>query len=400
MSRPSRSVTASSGFTLVELLVAALITLTIAAAVMTLAGQAQRIFQAQPEESDLQQRIRIGVDALHHDIVMAGAGTYAGPALGSLADAVAAVMPYRAFGNVTDPASGTFYRANVVSLLYVPATPAQTTLAASLPPGAVDVQLANAPNCPAPSATRVCGLEAGSRVVVFDESSHWDVYNVDQIGAGIVTLDHRGPPSPTRYDIGAAIAESRPATYSLKSDPSTGLSQLTRFDGWANEQAVVDDVVALRFDYFGDSEPPRLTGRPLTGPGPWTTYGPPPPSIGQVRGMWPAGENCIFAVVNGAHTERLATLGGGGLTPVQLTSAVMTDGPWCPDGASPNRFDADLLRVRRVRVTLRVQSAAASLRGAAGALFFTRGSARAADLLVPDLEVQFDVTPRNLNLAR
>jgi hypothetical protein len=391
---------ASSGFTLVELLVASLIALSITAAVMTLAGQAQRIFQAQPEESDLQQRIRVGVDTLHHDIVMAGAGTYAGPALGSLADALAAVMPYRAFGNVIDPASGTFYRSNVVSLLYVPATPAQTTLAASLPPGALDVQLVNAPNCPAASATRICGLEAGSRVVVFDESSYWDVYNVDQIGAGIVTLGHRGPPSPTRYDIGAAIAESRLSTYSLKSDPSTGLSQLMRFDGWASEQPVVDDVVALRFDYFGDPQPPRLTGRSFTGPGPWTTYGPRPPGIGQVRGTWPAGENCIFAVVNGAHAERLATLGGGGLTPVQLTSAVMTDGPWCPDATSPNRFDADLLRVRRVRVTLRVQSAAASLRGAAGALFFTRGSARTADLLVPDLEVQFDVTPRNLNLAR
>jgi hypothetical protein len=396
----SRPVTDSSGFTLVELLVASLIALSITAAVMAMAGQAQRIFQAQPEESDVQQRIRVGVDVLHHDIVLAGAGTYAGPALGSLADTLASVMPYRAFGNVTDPASGTFYRTNVISLLYVPATPAQTMLAAPLLPGALDVQLAAAPNCPAASATRICALEAGSRVVVFDESSHWDVYNVDQIGVGIVTLGHRGPPSPTRYEIGAAIAESRLSTYSLKSDPSTGLSQLTRFDGWASEQPVIDDVVALRFDYFGDPQPPRLTGRPLGGPGPWTTYGPPPPSIGQVRGVWPAGENCIFTVVNGAHAERLATLGGGGVTPVQLTSAVMTDGPWCPDGGSPNRFDADLLRVRRVRVTLRVQSAAASLRGPAGALFFRRGSARASDLLVPDLEVQFDVTPRNLNLAR
>jgi hypothetical protein len=309
-------------------------------------------------------------------------------------------MPYRAFGSATDPASGIFYRADVISLLHVPATPAQTMLAASLLPGALDVQLAAAPNCPAASATRICGLEAGSRVVVFDESSHWDVYNVDQVGAGIVTLQHRGPPSPTRYEIGAAIVETRLATYSLKSDPATGLSQLTRFDGWGSEQPVVDDVVALRFDYFGDPQPPRLTGRAFAGPGPWTTYGPRPPTIGQVRGAWPVGENCTFTVVNGAHAERLATLGGGGLTPVQLTSAVMTDGPWCPDGASPNRFDADLLRVRRVRVTLRVQSAAASLRGPAGALFFRRGSARAADLLVPDLEVQFDVTPRNLNLAR
>lgn len=400
MSSYSCSVMKADGFTLVELLVASVIALSISAAVMALAGQTQRIFQAQPEASDVQQRIRVGVDVLHHDLVMAGAGTYAGPALGSLADTLAAVMPYRAFGDVTDPANGTFYRANVISLLYVPATPSQTTLAATLSAGALDAQLASAQNCPVATATRICGLEAGSRVLVFDESSHWDIYNVDQIGAGALTLRHRGPPSPTQYDPGAAIAESRPTTYSLKTDSSTGASQLTRFDGWATELPVVDDVVALRFDYFGDPEPPRLTGRPFDGPGPWTTYGPRPPTIGVVRGAWPAGENCTFAVVDGAHVPRMGTLGGGGLTPIQLTPAVISDGPWCPDGVSPNRFDADLLRVRRVRVTLRVQSAAASLRGPAGALFFRRGNARAADLLVPDLEVQFDVTPRNLNLAR
>jgi len=85
---------------------------------------------------------------------------------------------------------------------------------------------------------------------------------------------------------------------------------------------------------------------------------------------------------------------------VELTPGMLSDGPWCPDGTSPNRFDADLLRVRSVRVTVRVQAALASLRGPASALFLKGGTARAGDLYVPDLEVQFDVTPRNLNLGR
>jgi hypothetical protein len=79
---------------------------------------------------------------------------------------------------------------------------------------------------------------------------------------------------------------------------------------------------------------------------------------------------------------------------------MLVDGPWCPDEAHPNRFDADLLRVRRIAVTLRVQAASASLRGPAGTLFVHGGSARSGDRFVPDQEIRFDVTPRNLNVER
>jgi hypothetical protein len=79
---------------------------------------------------------------------------------------------------------------------------------------------------------------------------------------------------------------------------------------------------------------------------------------------------------------------------------MLTDGPWCPNAVATNRFDADLLRVRKIRVTLRVQSALASLRGPAGTLFLKGGTARAGERFVPDLEVQFDIAPRNMNLGR
>lgn len=64
------------------------------------------------------------------------------------------------------------------------------------------------------------------------------------------------------------------------------------------------------------------------------------------------------------------------------------------------RFDADLLRVREVRVTVRLQALSRSLRGPASLLFAKGGTARTTETLVPDQQVQFDVTPRNLNLGR
>jgi len=66
-------------------------------------------------------------------------------------------------------------------------------------------------------------------------------------------------------------------------------------------------------------------------------------------------------------------------------------------GAS--RFDGDLLRIRRVRVTLRAQAADRVVRGA-GPEDAVPGLATASGAMVPDIEVTFDVTPRNLQSTR
>jgi hypothetical protein len=68
--------------------------------------------------------------------------------------------------------------------------------------------------------------------------------------------------------------------------------------------------------------------------------------------------------------------------------------------ALPSKYDADMLRVRKVRLTFRVQVADATLRGPAGALFRHGGTSNSGSRLVPDQEVRFEVTPRNLNLGR
>lgn len=389
------------GFSLVELLLGSLITLIVVGGAFELAAPAQRMFQAQPEAADMQQRMRVAADSLRRDLVMAGAGTYAGPALGPLNDGLAPVMPLRAFGDAPDQVRNIFYRPDAISFLYVPATPSQTRLSTALAPGALDPVIEIPPNCPITTSQQVCGFATGDRVLFLDASGNWDVYSVDQVVNGAMTLLHRGNPSSASYPAGTAVSEIRAGSYFLKSDVAEGTYQLMRHDGWTTELPVVDEVVALEFRYFGVAQVPQLTGASLDiTPGPWTTYGPAPPPIGVTRGSWPPGENCIFAVVDGLHVPRLPTLGPGGLSLVELTSSMLTDGPWCPNSLSSNRFDADLLRVRRIHVSLRVQSALASLRGPAGVLFAHGGTARAGDRFVPDLVTQFDITPRNLNLAR
>ena len=89
---------------------------------------------------------------------------------------------------------------------------------------------------------------------------------------------------------------------------------------------------------------------------------------------------------------------GGDGSLVELTAANLTDGPYC--GSGDTQFDVDLLRTRKVKVTMRMQAASASLRGGDSARFTNRGTAKAGDREVADYEMQFEVSPRNLNLTR
>ena len=97
--------------------------------------------------------------------------------------------------------------------------------------------------------------------------------------------------------------------------------------------------------------------------------------------------------------SRLPALSAGAAL-TRLTAAQFADGPWCPDDSNGNRWDADLLRIRRVGVTVRVETALAALRGPAGVLFANAGTSRAAERWAPDQELRVQVAPRNLNLGR
>ena len=385
------------GFSLVELLVAMFITLLVTAAALPLLGPAHDAFQVQPELADLQQRVRVGTEALLRDLLMAGAGPYLAGSTGPLHRALASVLPYRALAS--SPAGGGSIRTDTVTLLYVPSTPAQTALAQATTAGALEITLEPSASCPASSLSRFCGIEADDQVLIFDRSGGWGVFEVDLVDGLTGRLQLKDEAPLLAFEMGSSVAEVEAVTYFLRPDPQSGASQLVRAKGRGPAQPVVDHVVGFEFQYFGDPQPPRiLEGALESTSDDRTTYGPLPPELTETLAGWPAGENCVFTRVEGHPEPRLAEFGASTL--VEMSAALVSDGPWCPDAGAPNRFDADLLRIRRVRFTLRVQAALPGLRGPAGALFKIGGSARSGGRYVPDVQVQFDVTPRNLNVSR
>ena len=78
------------------------------------------------------------------------------------------------------------------------------------------------------------------------------------------------------------------------------------------------------------------------------------------------------------------------LTPLALAS--FGDGPFAGSGAMA--FDADLLRVRTVRATFRLETGVESMRGADARMFSRPGTARGVRT-IPDLTARVDVTLRN-----
>jgi hypothetical protein len=127
------------------------------------------------------------------------------------------------------------------------------------------------------------------------------------------------------------------------------------------------------------------------------SYGAPPPPAGVDDALddWPAGENCHAFRLDGLPLPRQAALPAGADGLAALPVSLFTDGPWCPDGASLNRYDADLLRIRLVRMVIRIQAQSPAVRGLDASVFAAPGSGRDAARLVPDLEVRVDAAIRN-----
>ncbi|HXG71790.1 MAG TPA: hypothetical protein VNJ04_14370 [Gemmatimonadaceae bacterium] len=345
------------GFTIVELLVSTAIMITVTGAIFSLLNPAQGSGQTQPEVADMQQRLRVGQETLFKELMMAGAGPYQGASTGSLVNFFAPVLPRRTGRVSPDPTQGAAsFRSDAITLAYIPNTYSQTTLSAPMPNVSAELKVNNQPNCP--QRQQLCGFAVGMNVIIFDTTGYFDTFDVTEVQDAAGHLQHRGQQLNHEYATGSQVTQIVSNTYYL----NRVTNQLMRYDGGDavgnSEVALVDNVVDLAFQYFGDPRPP-------------------------VR---PA--NCVAG---------MATLVPEDGSLVALTQAILTDGPYC--GSGSNQFDADLLRVRKVRVQLRVQAAMQSLRGT-GALFMKPGTALGGERYVPDYRVAFDVSPRNLNLAR
>ncbi len=353
------------GYSLVEMLVATAVMLVITGAIFGLMNPSQGISRTQPEVSDLQQRMRVAVETLYKDLMMAGAGPYQGATSGSLANFFAPVLPYRVGRVNSDPANNVFYRPDAITLVYVPNTSSQTTIRDPMPNESAEIKVNAQPNCPA--GDELCGFREGMSVLIFDDTGAWESFEITNVQTSALHLQHRGQQFQKAYDAGSYIVQCEYHTYYL--DAAT--DRLMHYDGLTTDLPVVDNVVGLQFRYYGDPNPPQS----------------PKPPIGT--------SNCLFDASGNALLSALGPANGG---LVELTEAMLTDGPWC--GTAPSQFDADLFRVRKIGVSLRVQASSPEFRGA-NTTFFTRpGLARSSARLIPDFTTEFQVSPRNLNLTR
>ena len=382
-----------AGFTLVELLVAMALTGVALGLAVLLLRPASEAFCAMPEAVDAQQRLRVAVRSLVEGIGLAGAGPSQG--WGARAQPTwPPVLPCRFKGSPPGMLAGGCARDDAITILGVDLAAPQAILAEDLASANAPMRLAPLSACALSRAE--CRMHEGSRALVADGTGAWDIVSVTAVSEDGTIVDHAGMPLSRAYTAGAIVSEAGSAAFSIQNDSASGAPQLRRaFDG-AADMPVVDHVTAMRFEYFGEPLAPQVLDdadieRRRT------SYGPLPPPAGADNSLdtWMPGENCLFSREAGQPVARLAArpVDESGLA--RLPMAALADGPWCPDSASPNRFDGDLLRVRLVRLTLRVQAASVSARGADPQLFSRPGTARDAGRLVPDLEVRVDVALRN-----
>ena len=367
-STPRLTRSREAGYTLIELLVSTAIMVTITGAIFSLMNPAQGTAQTQPEVSDMQQRMRVGNDTLFKEVMMAGAGPYQGAVTGSLVKYFAPIIPRRVGDISPDPVvGGGSFTTDRLTLAYIPNSYSQTTISQAMPPKSAELKVTAQANCPA-DANNLCGFTDGMEVIIFDDSGNFDTFTITNVQDDAIHVQHRGTDLNYKYAAGATITQLVSYTYYL--DRTT--NQLKRYDGHTKEEALVDNVVDLRFDYFGDPNPPTQ----------------PKPKLGVANCLYDAAGNYAGLPVLAASEGSLA----------ELTKDILTDGPTC--GSGDNQYDADLLRIRKIRVTMRVQVAPASLRGLDKTLFKNPGTARGGERYVPDYTLSFDISPRNLNLTR
>jgi hypothetical protein len=346
---------------LIEMLAATAIFASALLILFQFASAGQSVARAQPDAADVRQRVRVAAGMIQRDLLMAGAGLVHGADAGPLVNYLPPVEPRRTGARRADPELSFFD--DRISILYVEPGAAAAPLIGDMPSAGSGVPIDPfASGCP---RSGVCGLGAGTRALIVDTSGAGLGYDVFTVLGATAGLEH-GPPDPglsRAYPAtGTRVVPVRQRVYYF----DTAGRRLMLYDGHLTDAVVAEHIVLLRFQYFVEPSP----------------GGAPRPPDGA--------SNCVYAA-GSPPAPLLADLGG--LLLRAAGALLLTDGPLC--GVAPHRFDGDLLRIRRVRVTIRAQAADPALRGS-GADFMTQGVSLGSASRVPDIEVTFDVTPRNL----
>ena len=242
------------GYTVVELLVASAVMLSVLAVVTTLVHDGLIGVPVLEEAGDLHQRSRVAADQIAAAVRDAAAGGSFGP----LADHVAAVLPRR----VDDgPAAAA---PDVLTVSSVPPNGAVSSLVAALDPASPTALIEAVSGCP--TLVTACGFNANTRAMVFDDTGRSAIVAVDAIGPGLLTISDPSGGRSGSFAPGAHVAEVTIVTFHL----DAASRQLRRLVGGATFP-LADNVTALRFDYVDETLSPlplsALTDGPFRGAG-------------------------------------------------------------------------------------------------------------------------------------
>ena len=170
----------------------------------------------------------------------------------------APVLPYVQSSDANDDGQGRFF-SDRITIIYVPTTAAQTSLKSDMTSENALIQLNQESGCPLKPNTQVadplCGFRpaaagsAGTKAVIYDGTGAFDEFVVTAVdeNGGSLNVQHlqQGPFSQT-YKVPSRISETTSHSYFLKADTK----QLMQDDGLGTTVPVLDNVVALRFEYL------------------------------------------------------------------------------------------------------------------------------------------------------
>jgi len=245
-----RTVRREAGFSLLETVMALALTLLVLGALFELARPAASLNRSLPETANVQQRLRHAFDRLHTDLLAAGRGTVL-VSPGPLGRFLPPVVPYR-LGLRAAAGEHRRARPTTVTTLSVSRTSgSETTILSPIAGPAPVVRLDPGPGCVPP----VCGYGARDLVLVFDEHGAWELFRVRGTGAMTLALE-RAHGTATVFAPGAVVAPIELHHYYA----DTERLQLRHYDGWQGDFPLVDDLVDLRFRFFGDAGAPVCQG--------------------------------------------------------------------------------------------------------------------------------------------
>ena len=183
---------------------------------------------------------------------MSGAGPYQGPVTGSLVNFFASIVPRRVGDVSPDPVVGAgSFTTDGITLTYIPNSYSQNddqrcdAAAVRRAEGQRPAEL--------PVGQALCGFTEGMDVIIFDPSGNWDTFTITHVQDSAGHLQHRGQDLNYAYQAGASVTQSRDQHVLSESchqpvdEVTTGTPRTSRWwiTSWAS-----------RFEYLGDPNPP------------------------------------------------------------------------------------------------------------------------------------------------